>query len=390
MKITAIRSIVVNAGFRNWVFVRVDTDQQGLWGIGEATLEWKTRSVVAAIEELGELVIGADPRDIEKLTRVMLKRHFWPLGPIAGSATSGIELALWDIFGKSLGLPTWRLLGGAVRDRIRVYAHLGMGDSDAVYGSGTSGRIVELAIDLVERGYTAIKLVCIPYTHLNVRAADLQQVADTMRALRENLGEDIDIMVDFHGRCASADTALQYIRAIEPYRPMFVEEPLQPHDLAGQTLVAAKAGCAVASGERLIGVRAFAEVMEAGAASYVQPDICHCGGLGTARKIAALAEAHGVGIAPHNPLGPVACAVALHYAVATPNFVIQEEMTGAVPWFDEVVTTPVSFEDGHWKIPQTAGHGVEINEEAAAKYPAKPEPALSGDAFAADGTVVDW
>ena len=165
MKITGIRTVIVHAEMRNWIFVRVDTDQAGLYGWGEATLEWKTRAVDGAVSDLAPLVIGRDPRDIEKNVRIMKKHSFWRLGAIGMSAVSGIEIALWDIFGKSLGVPVWRLLGGQVRDKVWVYTHLGLGDMRAVYETESAEQLTERAHEVLERGYRAMKVVIIPYTH---------------------------------------------------------------------------------------------------------------------------------------------------------------------------------------------------------------------------------
>ena len=169
MRINAIETRVVNAEMRNWVFVRVETDQPGLFGWGEATLEWKTRGVVGAVEDLKPLMLGRDPRDIEQAIRVMKKHSFWRLGAIGMSAVSGIEIALWDIAGKALGVPVWRLLGGRVRDKVRVYTHLGMGDMRAVYETSDEGPLVERALEVVDKGYRAFKAVFIPYTHYTRR-----------------------------------------------------------------------------------------------------------------------------------------------------------------------------------------------------------------------------
>ncbi len=171
MKITAVRTVVVNAEMRNWVFVKVETDQPGLYGWGEATLEWKTRAVVGAVEDLAPLLIGRDPRDIEQAVRVMKKHSFWRLGVIGMSAVSGVEIALWDILGKSLDVPVWRLLGGKVRDKVRVYTHLGLGDMRAVYESLDAAPLVEHARAVVEKGYTALKAVFIPYSHFHAPLA---------------------------------------------------------------------------------------------------------------------------------------------------------------------------------------------------------------------------
>lgn len=390
MKITAIRTVVVNAEMRNWVFVRVETDVDGLYGWGEATLEWKTRGVVGAIEDLAPLLIGRDPRDIEQAVRAMKKHSFWRLGVIGMSAISGIEIALWDIFGKSVGLPVWRLLGGKVRDRVRVYTHLGFGDMRAVYETLDAAPLVEHARRIVESGYTAFKAVIVPYTHHHAPVADVLRVGRMMEALREAVGPEIEIMIDFHGRPGSVGAALAYIDALAPGRPMFVEEVLPPGDTAGLAAVAAKTHVPVATGERLIDRAEFDELFRTRAIDIVQPDICHCGGLLEAKKIAAMAEAVSIGVAPHNPLGPIAGVAALHFAVSTPNHMIQEEMVGAVPWYFDVVQGPIRMVDGHWQVPEAPGLGVEVDEAVAARHPFKQEVLHATNAVLDDGTIVDW
>ena len=180
MKITGVRTLVVNAAMRNWVFVQVRTDQPGLDGWGEATLEWKTRAVAGAVEDLTPLVLGRDPRDVEQLVRVLTKHSFWRLGVIGNSAISGIETACWDIFAKSLGVPVWRLLGGRTRDRVPVYTHLGLGEMTAVYESLDEAPLVERAREVVERGYRALKAVFIPYTHYTASPRQIDKVARCM------------------------------------------------------------------------------------------------------------------------------------------------------------------------------------------------------------------
>lgn len=390
MRITRITTKIVNAEMRNWIFVRVDTDVDGLFGWGEATLEWKTRSVDGAIRDLAPLIIGSDPRDIEQIVRRMVKHSFWRLGVIGMSAVSGIELALWDIYGKSVGLPVWRLLGGQVRDRVRVYTHLGLGDMKTVYESLDTSSLVQSARTVVSRGYRALKAVFIPYTHYTASSREVAHVSNMMEALRHAVGPDVDIMVDFHGRPASVGAALAYIDAIAPYNPMFVEEPLPPGDMHGLAALAGKTRVPIATGERLIDRREFDDLFRLRAIDIVQPDICHCGGLLEAKKIAAMAEAVSVGVAPHNPLGPIAGAAALHFAVSTPNHVIQEEMVGAVPWYDEVVRGPIRLVEGHWEVPQAPGLGIEVNEAACDAHPFKQEVIHTQNAVMRDGTVVDW
>lgn len=390
MKITAVRTRIVNAEMRNWVFVKVETDQPGLHGWGEATLEWKTRAVVGAIDDLAPLIIGRDPRDIEQAVRAMKKQSFWRLGAVATSAISGIEVALWDILGKELGVPVWRLLGGKVRDKVGVYTHLGLGDMRAVYETLEVDPLVERARAVVEGGYRAFKAVFIPYTHFHAPLPEIGKVARLMDALRSAVGPEVEIMVDFHGRPASVGAALAYIDALAPGRPMFVEEPLPPGDTAGLTAIAARTSVPVATGERLVERAEFTDLVTSRAVSVIQPDICHCGGLLEAKKIAAIADTFGIGVAPHNPLGPIAGVAALHFAVSTPNHVIQEEMVGAVPWYFDVVKGPIRMIDGFWQVPDAPGLGVEVDEAECARHPFAQEVIHTQHAVLADGTIVDW
>ncbi|KKB11963.1 2-oxo-3-deoxygalactonate 6-phosphate aldolase [Devosia geojensis] len=390
MKITSVSTRVVNAEMRNWVFVKVETDEPGLFGWGEATLEWKTRAVVGAIEDLAPLLIGRDPRDIEQAVRAMTKQSFWRLGAVGMSAVSGIEVALWDIFGKHLNVPVWRLLGGKVRDKVAVYTHLGMGDMRAVYETNDVEPLIERAREVVGEGYKAFKAVFVPYTHFHAPLPAVDKVARMMEGLREAVGDAVEIMVDFHGRPASAGAALAYIEALAPGRPMFVEEPVQPGDFASLTSLSRRTSVPLATGERLIDRGEFDALFATGAIDIVQPDICHCGGLLEAKKIAARAEVLGIGVAPHNPLGPIAGVAALHFAVSTPNHVIQEEMVGAVPWYYEVVDGPIRRIDGFWQVPEAPGLGITVDEAACARYPYAQEVLHTQNAVLEDGTIVDW
>jgi galactonate dehydratase len=390
MRVTAVETTIVNAELRNWVLVRVRTDEDGLHGWGEASLNWKTRAVVGAVEDLAPMVVGRDPRDVEQIVRVLNKHSYYRLGIIGATAISGIEHALWDVFGKSVGQPVWRLLGGQVRDAVRVYTHLGLGDMASVYDTVDVGPLREKASAVVERGYDALKVVIIPYGHHLTVAAERRNVDKMMSALRATVGPDVDIMVDFHGRTSSVAAALQYIDVLAPYDPLFCEEPVPPGDTEALRLVAHRARSPIAAGERLVGLREFLPVLAAKAVHVAQPDLNHTGGLLEGKRIAAVADVEGVGVAPHNPNGPIAGAAALHFAVSTPNFVIQEEMSGAVSWYDDVVDTPMRRTGSHWAVPTTPGLGVEVDEREAAKHPYQPEVPHSSAAVLADGTVVDW
>jgi len=390
IRITRVETVVVNAQMRNWLFVKVHTDQDGLWGWGEASLNWKTRSVVGAVADLEALLIGRDPRDIEQIVRVLNKHSYYRLGIIGATAISGIEHALWDIFGKSVGLPVWRLIGGQVRDRVRLYTHLGLGDMKAVYETFDEGRLRDLALAVIEKGYDALKVVFIPYGHYTADIPSRRGVGRMMQVLRDAVGDRVDIMIDFHGRPASISAALQFIEEVAPYRPMFCEEPVQPGDTDAMRMVTERAACPIATGERLVGFKEFEPLFRAKAVHIVQPDLNHTGGILEGKRIAAAAEQAYMGVAPHNPNGPIAGAAALHFAVSTPNFVIQEEMSGAVPWYDDVVSVPMRRTGNSWSVPDAPGLGVEINEREAAKHPFEPEIIHTRNAVLDDGTIVDW
>lgn len=390
MRIVKISSVVCNAAMRNWVFVRVETDVPGLIGWGEATLEWKTRSVVGAIGDLAPLLIGRDPRDIEQAFQILTRHGFWRMGVIGMSAISGIETALWDILGKSLDVPVWRLLGGKCRDHLRTYTHLGMGDMGSVYETTGKSELVDRGLAVLAAGYDAVKVVSIPYAHYVASNRDIDRVADMMMGLREAVGPDVAIMVDCHGRPASVALARDFIRAVEPCRPMFVEEPLPPEDMDGLAHLTATSSVHIAAGERLIGRRDFAEALKKRAFHIAQPDICHAGGLSETKKIATMCESAGIGVAPHNPLGPIAGVAALHFGISTPNLIIQEEMSGAVPWYDAVVQWPIDRRPGRWDLPEKPGLGIEVNEAEIAKHPFEQEILHATNAVLPDGTVVDW
>jgi len=391
MKITAIETVVVHAVHRNWIFVKVLTDQPGLHGWGEATLEWKTRAVRGAIDDLAPFVVGEDPMRIEHLVNKMTHFSFWPLGIIGLTAVSGIEQALWDIKGKELGVPIWQLLGGRVRDSVRVYTHLLRGNLHKRVSNSDISAFCDAVQETVEMGYNAIKLGFVPYTGYDAPLPAVRHVAKLAAAVRERVGDGVDIMTDFHGRPDSLEAAKAFIDVIAPIKPLFVEEPIQPGDTPAMADLARRVDCPLATGERLLTPREFAEVAETRAVAYVQPDLAHCAGFTGGRKIAAIAEAAHMGICPHNPMGPVAGAVALQFDVATPNFVIQEEAVGMVPWFEEICSAyPLELANGSWKVPDAPGLGIEIDEVAAARHPFEPEVIPALDSILPDGRIANW
>jgi galactonate dehydratase len=392
MKITTVKTVVVNAEMRNWVFVKVETDQQGLYGWGEASLEWKTRAVCGAVEDFAPMLIGEDPARIEFLYQKMYRQSFWRIGVIGMSAISGIEQALWDIRGKVLNQPVYNLLGGMVRDRVRMYTHLGGGDMKAVYETQQNADpqlFVERALAVVERGYNAVKVLITPPTETLNSIAAYKYAETMMAAMRQAVGDEVDIMIDCHGRHALAN-AIEFCRILAPYRPYFIEEPVPPENVEVMAEVRRASPVPIATGERLITRYQFREIFEKQACNIIQPDLCHCGGLWEAKKIAAMAETYYLGVAPHNPLGPVANAAALHFALSTPNFLIQEDMLTDVPWRWEVVQHSLRTENGYW-LPATApGLGIEVNEAAAAKHPFKQEVIHALSIRAHDNAILDW
>jgi len=387
VKITGVSAIVVNAQLRNWVFVKVETNE-GITGWGEASLEWKTRGVVGCVDDLAPLILGEDPRRIEHLYQTMNRHAFFRAGVVGMSAISGIEQACWDIFGKSLGVPVYQLLGGAVRDSIRMYDHLGGGEMNALYMQDQPEKMADRARESVADGYSAIKVLVVPISEPLDGMAPLRHADRCMAAIREAVGDDIEIMVDLHGRTTPA-MAIQFGEVLRPYRPWFLEEPCPPENVEGMVDVArALPGIPIATGERLVTRFQFRPLLERGACAVIQPDLCHCGGLWEARKIAAMAETYYVSVAPHNPLGPVATAAAIHFGIATPNFLIQEAIRSDVPWRDDVVRYPVEVVDGRVGMPTRAGLGIEVDEEAAARHPFAPEILIQP--YHRDGAVADW
>lgn len=368
MKITKVRTFLVNAKMRNWLFVRVETNVPGLYGLGEATLEFQSSAVAACIEELAPLVEGADPRNVSRAWEHLYRYPFFKGGAVTMSAISGIDQALHDIASKDLGVPLWHYLGGLVRDRVRMYDHVGGGSPDAVYGDmheGMAQRIAESRAD----GFDAIKILAVPRSRPVDGIAALRSAEHVMEVAREEAGPDMDIMVDFHGRTSPA-MGLQFAKVLEPFTPLFIEEVVGPELPASEMArVARGTTIPVAAGERLFHREQFLQLLQAQAISVAQPDVCHAGGITETMRIGALCGAFGVALAPHNPLGPIATMVNIHIGFALPNFLIQEVMRSDVPWRDEVVSGVAPIIDGHVLPPTSAGIGVEINEAVAAEHP---------------------
>lgn len=387
MKITAINSLVVNARMRNWIFVKVETSEPGLHGWGEATTEWKTHGVLGAIDDLSRLLIGQDPLRVEHLWQVMYRQYFWKQGIVNVSALSGIDQALWDIKGKEVGKPLHELLGGPVRDTLRFYDHLGGGTLEGMYGTVAPEEFADRIRESQSQGFSAVKAMPIPVCEPIESPKVLKYAARCMEAMRIAAGDEVDIMIDLHARTTPA-AAIQFGSMLTEYHPYWYEEPCWSDQVDGLVQVARALPFPIATGERLVTRWQFRELLEKRACAIVQPDVCHCGGISEARRIASLAETYLISIACHNPVGPVSTAASTHVAFATPNYLIQELVRKDVPWRDEVATCPISIEEGICQVPRSPGLGVEINEAEAKKHPYKPEVLMPR--FHRDGSVADW
>lgn len=384
MKITDISTRVVDAGDRDWIFVRVGTDQPGLVGWGEASLGWHTGAVIGSVADLAGLLIGRDPRRVEHLWQLMYRGRYFKGGLVTMSAISGIDQALWDIKAKALGVPLYDLLGGAVRDRVRTYRNMGseLGGDARDPAAWTAATLAAM-----EAGFDAVKVYPLRPGGSLERGAVLREAEELVAAVRDAGADDLAIMVDLHGR-ASPATAIQLAHRLEPLRPWFYEEPCQPENVAAMAEIARSIAIPVATGERLTTRYEFQPLLEQRACAVVQPNPCYCGGVSEIMKIASLAETHFASVAPHNPNGPIGTMVSIHLAMAMSGFLTLELVTDDVPWRWEVVDgAPIGLA-GHTTVPDRPGIGVELVEEVAARHPGgTSRPHLE---TGPDGDILDW
>jgi galactonate dehydratase len=355
MIITGIETFAVPP---RWLFLKVSTDE-GIVGWGEATLEGRAETARAVVHEIEDLYLGTDPLRIEDHWQVAWKSGFYRGGAVLATAVSAYDHALWDIAGKYRNAPVHELLGGPVRDRVRVYSWIG-GD--------VPSEVAERATAQREAGFTAVKMNAAGrLTGLDTSAAIDRTVA-LAAAARTALGPDADFAMDFHGRFTTG-MARRVIRDLEPYRPMFVEEPVLPEYLHRLRDVVESTTVPIACGERLFSRADFLPALQSGIA-VAQPDLAHCGGISEGRRIATLAETYDVLMAPHCPLGPIALAASLQVAFATPNLLIHEQSLGmhynvTADLLDYLVDPSVfRFSDGHCTRPTAPGLGIEVDEKA--------------------------
>ena len=367
MRITKLETFPVAP---RWLFLKVHTDA-GLVGLGEPIVEGRAETCAAAVREAAPYLVGKDPRRVAHHWQAIYRHAFYRGGPVLTSALSGIEQALWDIKGKALGVPIYELLGGPTRDRIRVYAHAGTPD---------------LAREKVRAGFTAIKTGT-PRSRFPRAVEPPSFIDDCVRRfgeLREAAGPDVDIGVDFHG-AVSPQVARVLIKEFEPLDPMFIEEPVPCQNVDVMADIARRTHIPIATGERIFTKWGFRELLEKGAASILQPDLCHAGGILETRLIAGMAEAYYAVIAPHNPLGPISLAAGIQLAASIPNFLCQEQVSLG----EGYIKTPFQVVDGYIPLPRGPGLGIELDEEQLADKIGhdwtNPE---TYDPF--DGSVIDW
>ena len=382
MKITKLTTYMVPP---RWLFLKIETDE-GVTGWGEPVLEGRASTVAAAVEELSDYLIGQDPRNIEDLWTVMYRGGFYRGGGIMMSALAGIDQALWDIKGKALGVPAYELLGGKVRDKIRVYSWIG-GDRP----SDTAAA----AKDAVDRGFTAVKMNGTEELQYIDTWDKVQGCLENVQAVREAVGDNVGIGVDFHGR-VHKPMAKVLLKELEPFKLMFIEEPVLSENVNSMLEPLRNSSTPIALGERLFSRWDFKDVLASGAVDTIQPDPSHCGGITEARKIAAMAEAYDVAVALHCPLGPIALAANLQIDAGAYNAFIQEQSLGihynkSNDLLDYVNDPSVfAYEDGMVAIPEGPGLGIDVNEEYVIERAAEGHRWRNPIWRHKDGSFAEW
>jgi len=366
MKITQVKPFVLGTSWRNLIFLKVYTDE-GLTGIGEATIQNREEGVLGYLEGAQRRhVIGSDPFDIEDLWLRMYRNDFWRGGVIANTVISAIEIACWDIVGKALGQPVYKLLGGRCREKIKAYAN-GWYKTER-----TPAQFAEAARAVVAKGYQALKVDPFGAGAYELDRAEKIRSVALVEAIRDAVGPEVEIFIEGHGRFSAA-TAIGLARDLEQFNPGWFEEPIPPEDIPSLAYVRSRINIPVATGERYFTHYEFRQLFEARAADIIQPDITHAGGLLEMKKIAAMADAHYQVMAPHNSNGPVCTAASVHFAACTTNFKIQECFDDfAEPWVKQAIAGAPDVKEGYFDLPDRPGLGVELNEELIAEHPYQP------------------
>lgn len=378
MQIMSVDTVVVDAVRCAWTFVLVNTDT-GLTGVGEATLEGRAESVTAAVGDLSRRLVGEDPARIQHLWQRLYRQGFWRNGVVQMTALSAVDQALWDLKGKALGVPVYELLGGACRERVRLYANGPRGE--------TPEELAASAVEIVAAGFGALKMGGPGATLPVDGASTLRPAVEAVIAVREAVGPAIRVGIDLHGRLSPA-MAIAFEAAVRPQDIWFLEEPVLPEFPLGMAEVAKRSVVPIATGERLFGKWDFRELLTQDAAALWQPDLAHCGGISEGLRIAAMAELNFAGVAPHNPQGPVNTMASAHLAMAIPNFVALEFLYDRPPFENELITSPLPVDAGWLTVPRTPGLGIELDLEGCAAHPYRPSDQPHW--FHEDGAVADW
>jgi galactonate dehydratase len=364
MKITKITPLICDAYRTNWVFVRVDTDE-GVHGVGEATLEHREKTVAEAITELERSFVGKDPARIQDLWHTAYRDVYFRGGPVFQSALSAVEMALWDIKGKSLGVPVYELLGGKVRDAIKCYANGWFAPAKE------PAEFAAKAKAAVAAGFRGLKWDPFGSAYLSIERADLRKALECVEAVRAAVGTDVELMIEGHGRFDIA-TAVRIGQELQRFDILWFEEPVPPDNLDALAEVKRRAGVPIAAGERLYSRWEYQQFFQKMPADFAQPDVSHVGGIFELRCIAAQAEALHLAICPHNPSGPVAMAATLQLAACTMNFFVLETMANDVAYRGKISTERVTMENGLIRIPDGPGLGLDLDLEEIAKHPYQP------------------
>lgn len=364
MKVTGIKTFICHAYRTNWVFVKVLTDS-GIYGVGEATLEYRELTVVQAIHELERYLIGKDPHNIEAFWHDTYRDAYWRGGVVLMSALAGVEMALWDIKGKDLGVPVYQLLGGKVRDSVKCYAN------GWFAGAKRPEEFADKAKIAVKNGFSGLKWDPFGSEYMNIAPKELNEALTCIAAVKEAVGDQVHLIIEGHGRF-NVPTAVRIGHALKEFGILWFEEPLPPDDKAGMAWVRKKIDTPVSGGERLYSRYEYADYLRMECADFWQPDVSHAGGIMEVRKIAAMAESHHIPVCPHNPSGPVANAATLQLAACIPNFYLLETMSHDIPYRNTISTEKIKFENSEMYIPSLPGLGIDIDEDEIKKYPYQP------------------
>jgi galactonate dehydratase len=365
MRIADVTVFKVDASWRNWVFLRVDTDSE-LVGYGECTVEGREHAVEGAVKDMARRLIGKDPRRIRDLSDLLTRRGYWDSGPVVSSAAGGIEMALWDILGKSLDAPVHELLGGRMRDSAVAY-------SNAWYfGAQTAEDFGERAAHTVASGYRALKFDPFGSAGLTISESELAESLARIAAVREAVGPQVGLLIEGHGRFA-LHSATRVGRALERFDPLFFEEPVPAGDFAALRSLAASVRVPLAAGERCYSARECSHAIASGGVAVIQPDVIHVGGIGQLLGVASAADAAFVSFAPHNASGPIATAATLQISALAPTLLLQEMFAPLdAPWRDVVARPSIEVEEGRVGIPDGPGLGIELDESECERHPFVP------------------